>query len=443
MMTSPIETPAKSEPQAALRAWGICGLMLLATMLNYMDRQALAQQATRISTDLKLSNEDYARLESGFGLAFAVGGIVSGWLADRVSPRWLYPAVLLGWSAVGYATGGVKSYAELYICRILLGFFESGQWPCALVSAQRLLSRRDRPLGNSILQSGASMGAIITPIVVTLLAFDGPGGWRLPFRVIGASGVFWVVAWLATVRGRDLELATSERLPAIDDESLGRATLAASTADARPARELFLSRFLALAVTVITINLCWQFFRAWMPKMLREQYAYTEIQVQSFSVAYYVAADAGCIAIGLLVKWLAGRRFSVHGARMTTFCACSFLTALSAVAAMLPASWWLLLILLLIGFASLGQFPNYYAFTQELSTKKMGKVTGALSFIFWLSYGMVSDPVGAWIDRTGSFSQVMLWAGLLPLVGFGAILLLWDGPPWRARAVLSGQNDAG
>ena len=126
-----------------------------------------------------------------------MGGIVTGLLADRISPRWFYPAVLMGWSAVGFATGWVTSYWQLFACRVLLGFFEAGHWPCALVTSQRLLSRRDRPLGNSILQSGASLGAIATPIVVLLLATDAPESWRLPFRVIGAIGVFWVVGWLA------------------------------------------------------------------------------------------------------------------------------------------------------------------------------------------------------------------------------------------------------
>ena len=91
------------------------------------------------------------------------------------------PAVALSrrcflcWSLVGYATGWVTTYRELLVCRVLLGFFEAGQWPCALVTAQRLLSRRDRPLGNSIIQSGASLGAIATPVVVLYLAtrFDG------------------------------------------------------------------------------------------------------------------------------------------------------------------------------------------------------------------------------------------------------------------------------
>ena len=89
-------------------------------------------------------------------------------------------------------------------CRILLGFFEAGQWPWRLVTAQRLLSRRDRPLGNSILQSGASFGAIATPFVVISLTTTAPDSWRLPFRVIGAAGAVWVIAWLAIVRARDL-----------------------------------------------------------------------------------------------------------------------------------------------------------------------------------------------------------------------------------------------
>ena len=59
---------------------------------------------------------------------------------------------------------------------------------------------------------------------------------------------------------------------------------------------------------MITINLCWQYFRAWMPGMLREQYAYSQRDVQYFSMAYYVATDVGCLAIGFLIKWLIDSR---------------------------------------------------------------------------------------------------------------------------------------
>ena len=302
-----------------------------------------------------------------------------------------------------------------------------------LVTAQRLLSRRDRPLGNGILQSGASLGAIATPILVVLLTTDEPGSWRLPFRVIGLIGLFWVIAWLMTIRSSDLTLS-NRALPELapgDEEPAPAALADASRADTSN-RLTFLRRLLALAIVVIVINLCWQFFRAWMPKMLREQYGYDPRQVQSFSVAYYVATDIGCLTIGVLVKWLASRGIKVHAARMATFLACSVLTGLSVVAAGLPASGLLLATLLFIGFGSLGLFPNYYAFTQELSARRMGKVTGVLSFIFWLSYGLVQPAVGRWIDLTGSFSQVMYLAGLLPAIGFLALVTLWNGPRRRA-----------
>ena len=409
-------------------------MMLLATMLNYMDRLALSQQATEISVELKLSNKDYAGIEEGFGLAFAVGGIVTGLVADRISPRWLYPAVLLCWSLVGYATGWVTTYRQLLVCRIMLGFFEAGQWPCALVTAQRLLSRRDRPLGNSIIQSGASLGAIATPVVVLYLATASAGGWRLPFRVIGAAGVAWVVAWLAVVRSRDLRLSTGA-MPGLapDDDRAARAA-SAEPADTRSRINFtFVRRFLALIIVVIVINLCWQFFRAWMPKMLREQYLYDANQVQYFSIAYYIAADVGCLSIGFLVRWLAGRGFSVHRARLVTFFGCSLLTALSVVAAGLPASALLLVTLLAIGFGSLGQFPTYYAFTQELSARRMGNITGILSFLTWMVHALVQKPIGQWLDRTHDYSPVMFLAGLTPLIGLLAILLLWNNW-WRRKS---------
>jgi ACS family hexuronate transporter-like MFS transporter len=102
------------------------------------------------------------------------------------------------------------------------------------------------------------------------------------------------------------------------------------------------------------------------------------------------------------------------------------------VAAFLPASWLLLLVLLAIGFGSLGQFPTYYAFSQELSVRQMGKVTGVLSFVTWTSFALVQGPIGRWIDRTGSYSGVMLLAGLAPIVGLLALLLVWDEPAHSA-----------
>jgi ACS family hexuronate transporter-like MFS transporter len=406
----------RAERSAAWR-WWVCGLLLLATMLNYMDRQTLSQSATDIGRELHLSNEDYGALEFGFGLAFATGGITLGFIADRVSLRWLYPAVLVAWSAVGFATGWARGFEDLMVCRVLLGFFEAGQWPCALSASQRLLSSRDRAMGNSVLQSGASLGAILTPLVVQLLVTDVPGSWRSPFRVIGVLGIGWVIAWFFMIRPGDLTRAElgSPHAPEVSTSS----------------RRDLVRRFLVLAIVVVAINLCWHFYRAWLPKLLREQHEYSRAAVNFFTSAFYIATDVGCLAAGFAVKRLASRGRSVHGARVLTFFACSVLTALGTLVAVLPPGPTLLATLLLIAAGALGLFPIYYSLSQELSARHQGKVTGMLGCIAWLASALMHRSVGQWVDRSRSYAAVLFVTGLLPLVALVVLVAFWDRPAQR------------
>src|SRR5687767_12125991 len=90
--------------------WLVCGLLLAASAINYMDRQTLANAAVRISEEFRLTQEQYGQIEAAFGYAFAAGSLVFGWLADRVSLRALYAVVLAAWSLAGFATGFVESY---------------------------------------------------------------------------------------------------------------------------------------------------------------------------------------------------------------------------------------------------------------------------------------------------------------------------------------------
>lgn len=418
--------------------WWVCGLLLLALMLNYMDRQTLSLTIVPISTELGLSNTQYGQLEKGFGYAFAVGGLVAGWAADRFSVRWIYPLVLLGWSAAGIASGYADrigqaiapwvaawwpgfidpskptdcAFLGFLSLRTVLGFFESGQWPCALITTQRLLDPADRPFGNGLLQSGASLGAILTPLVVQALVTDEPGTWRWPFVVIGAVGVLWILPWMWLVAGLRLE-------------PVPRPVHATDAAAAPARRGLLVRRFVSLVAVVLAINLTWHFFRAWLPKMLEEYHGYPASGVRYFTAAYYIATDLGCITVGVAVKLLTARGMAVHSARWITFLACAALTALSTVASALERGPLLLAILLLIGFGSLGLFPNYYSLTQEISRRHQGKVTGTLSFITWIATAEMQQKVGEYVDRTQSYAGGIFWAGLAPIAAFVVLSLLW------------------
>ena len=111
--------------------WLVCGLLLLATMLNYMDRLTLNLSAARIMGEFGLDERQYGQLESAFAFAFAVGAIIFGWMADRWNVSLLYPLAVLAWSAAGFATGMAQSFVGLMLCRSLLGLAEAGNWPCA------------------------------------------------------------------------------------------------------------------------------------------------------------------------------------------------------------------------------------------------------------------------------------------------------------------------
>jgi ACS family hexuronate transporter-like MFS transporter len=330
-------------------------------------------------------------------------------------------------------------------CRTALGFFEAGQWPCALITTQRLLVPADRPLGNGLLQSGASVGAILTPLVVQAMVTDQPGSWRGPFVAVGALGLFWILPWLWLTAGGRLETpltcagrARSAQAFEVSETSelSGQAVIAGPSADdAAPApmpRGLLVRRCLALGIVVVSINLTWHFFRAWLPKMLEEYHGYEAAAVRYFTAAYFIATDVGCILAGFAVKFLTARRMPVHAARMSIFFACALLTALSTVASGLGRGPLLLVLLLLIGFGSLGLFPNYYSLTQEISTKHQGKLTGALSCVTWIATAEMQHLVGQHVDRTHSYSDGVFWAGLAPAVAFLALCLLW-GPAQSRR----------
>lgn len=408
--------------------WWISGLLLLATMINYMDRQTLSNLIPRITAEWNLTNEQYGDMEFVFGIAFAVGSLVFGFAADKVSVRWLYPAILVAWSAVGFATGMTRGYESMLVCRGLLGFFESGHWPCALIVTQAVMSKSDRVMGNSILQSGASAGAVLTPLVIRLMVGDStePDAWRLPFYVIGAIGLLWAVAWI--------RLVPPGLLPAGGTRSPGNAEANGNhTADAEPqaswagwfGRLLTDRRFWGLIVMVIMINTSWQLVRAWLPTFLQKGRGYSEAESLYFNSLYFIFTDVGCIAAGAAALALARRGMAVHTSRVLVFFACSLLAALTTVAAMLPAGWLLLGTLLAVAAGTLGVFPCYYSFTQELTVSHMGRVTGILSFVGWLASAPVQKLFGRIADATGSYDVNMAILGWAPLAGLIAFVLLW------------------
>lgn len=406
--------------------WWISGILLLATMLNYMDRQALANLSVRITEEFSLSQERYGDLELAFGWAFAAGSLAFGILADKLPVRWLYPAVVVGWSAAGALTGVCSGFWQLLACRTLLGFFEAGHWPCALRTTQSVLSRQERTLGNSILQSGGAAGAVITPLVIRLIVGDdvATGAWRPPFLIIGAVGMVWVAVWLVSMCSADLR-------PRDDAVASGPPAKSGMPRVHRSAWGVWWEaclgnrRFWTLVPFVVCINTAWHLLRAWLPKFLQQGRGASEAESLYFNSAYYVSADVGCIAAGAASLWLVTRGRGVHGARLVVIAVCAVGTALACVATSLPRGPGMYAALLVVGAGAMGLFPCYYSLAQEVSPGNVGRATGLLAMIGWLLASPLQKAFGRMVDQTGSFDTGLAWAGFAPLAAFTILLLAW------------------
>ena len=201
-----VKEPAKAP---GLWAWGLCWLMFASTVLNYMDRQAIALVGPQIKAQFALDNRGYGWVMAAFQLTYAFFQLPAGYLVDRWNVRRTYASAVLWWSGAGIATAFAPNLGLLMTFRSLLGMGESFNWPCALRVTSGVLPPSDRSLGNGIFNSGAAIGAVLTPLLVTPLAVH--MGWRYTFVILGFGGLIWVAAWLILTGSSDLANATPSR----------------------------------------------------------------------------------------------------------------------------------------------------------------------------------------------------------------------------------------
>ena len=275
-------------------------------------------------------------------------------------------------------------------------------------------------MGNSVLQSGTSIGAIITPLIMRVLLTPEIGSWRPAFQVVGAAGLVWIVAWFAMVRKGELEVA-----PAPGPDMGRRESL----------RSVLLSRrMLVIVIVVALINTSWQLLRAWLPKFLQEGRGYAEPEVLYFTSVFYIATDIGVLGAGALTLWLHRRGITVFNARCLAFLCCALIAALALFVLVLPQGWMLLGVLLFVGAGSLGVFGIYHAFTQDLTRHHQGMVTGVAGVAAW-ALSPAHKYFGRMVDQTGSFDLGFAIAGCLPFVALICLWLFWNRRSDRAQTL--------
>lgn len=397
----------------------VCLVLLSATFLNYANRFALTENSQRVQDSFDTNKEGYGFASGMFSLGFALGGLTFGILADWLNVRWLYPFVVVVWSLAGIASGLVDTLLGLSCAQFTLGLFEAGHWPCSLRTTQRVFHPAHRTLANSVLQSGASLGAVATPLLVVLLLKIDPAQWRWAFFIVGGIGIPWAIVWWSSVTDDDLRREVIQT-----DETSAGIGRSEAIRESSFWRVLLTRRWWLLLIVVICINVPWHYVRVWFPDTLQEEHGYSPEFVGYFRSIYYFATFFGSLAAGTLTAWLPRRGWNVHRARMFAFLLFGLMSAMSTVAAFLPTGWWLLATLLVVAFGSLGVFPVYYSLNQELSGKHQGKVGGTLAFSTWMVLSFVHPAVGKLVDAYPTVRPYLFASvGVGPLLAFVVLVM--------------------
>lgn len=305
-------------PRSTVR-WMIIGLIALATIVNYIDRNALAVMWPAIAGDIGASKQDYALLVTVFMLFYAAGQFAFGWLFDRIGTRLGFALSISVWSLSIALHALARSIVSFGLVRALLGISEAGAWPGAVKANAEWFPARERALAQGIFNAGASIGAIVSaPLIALLFLWL---GWRGTFVLIGALGLLWLLPWLLVYRAgpeRHPWVSAAERAWILDDDA-DDATRAPPPAAALTLKQLLSHRqSWGMVLARFFLDPIWWLFVSWLPLYLVETFGFDIKQIGAFAWVPFVGAALGSLAGG----WLSGRMiaagWSVDRARKWT-----------------------------------------------------------------------------------------------------------------------------
>ena len=356
--------------------WYIAALLFLATVINYVDRQALSVVAPVLTKELKLTPTSYASILQAFLWAYTIMYVVSGIIVDRWGTRKALGSFMVWWSVSNMLHAFVNSAFQLGVFRFLLGVGESGNFMAATKATSEWFPPKERAFVNGLVNAGAAVGAIVSgPFIVWLYLRY---GWRSTFVITGVLGLIWMAAWLYFyyLPHRHPRI-TSEELAFIEGAETANAPKSKirwrELLQVRQTWGLFLARFLSSPV--------WWFYLFWLPKYLVEQRGFTMQQMGMLVWLPYLCADLGSISGGLLSGYLIKRKVEVLRARRLSMFPFAMIMPLSLLIAFTPSTSVAVAVICVVTFSHMAWMTNLMTVTNDIYPKQVvGSVAGIVAF---------------------------------------------------------------
>lgn len=329
--TSDAHVPLVSERSSYIR-WVVCGLLFLATTINYMDRSVFSFIEPLLHTvrfmgwnpaadrfHQPVFDNNYGNVIICFQIAYGVGFLIAGRVIDKLGTKTGYALAILVWGLSSMSHSLVTSVVGFCVARIFLGLGESGNFPAAIKAVTEWFPSEERAKAVGIFNSGSNVSFFLAPLLIAFATAR--YGWRASFLATGSLGMLWLVLWL---------LFPYNRLRAQIRPDLSTTTQR-DLAPVVPASSPVLSRVLAnrgtwaFAIGKFLTDGVWWFYLFYLPQFLNRNYGLDLAHAYWYIVTVYVVSSIGSIFGGALSGWRMNRGHSVNAGRKFAMLAMSLL----------------------------------------------------------------------------------------------------------------------
>jgi ACS family hexuronate transporter-like MFS transporter len=394
--------------------WRIIALLFFATTINYIDRQVIGILKPFIAEDLGWSEADYGYIVTAFQIAYAIGLLTTGRLLDKFGVRIGYLWAIVIWSIAGMAHAAARGVVSFAAARFALGIGESANFPAAIKSVTEWFPKKDRAFATGLFNSGATVGAITAPIIVSAITLA--MGWQWAFIITGALGFIWVVLWMAYYHAPEKHPKVSKaELDYINqDENTN------NTGNALKWRDLFkYKETFAICSTRFISDWVWWFFLFWIPDFLNKTHGVNIKEVVLPLIVIYSVSSFGGIGGGWLSSKFIKMGKSIDFSRKTAI----LISAIIVIPVMLVSSitnlWVAVGLIALAAAGHAGWAANIFTIVSDIYPKNaVASMIGLSGFAGAIGGALSASFVGLLLETTGSYFLIFMVAALVYLVNW-------------------------
>jgi MFS family permease len=385
-------------------------LITLITMINYLDRSAIAFAILPIEKELALNNSQFGLIASGFGIGYLVMAFFGGFLVDRFHAAKVWACGAILWSLATMAICFSKGFASLFILRIVLGLAEGIHFPALLKIMTDWLAPNFRARSISLGLLGVPLASLFgSPFITYLIESI---SWRGMFVVLGSIGILWAVFWLFLFRGKK-------------NPHLGIAELPVSPAQI-PWKAIVASR-IYLAHTFIYFVFAYVVFFAltWLPGYFEQSYHISIHRTGFLVMVPWLASAFFLVSGGWVSDFLFNKTRSIQKGRTIPIAIAMLLSAVCFAFLLVSDHVGFNLAMMSLGLG-LAFFINapIYAANADLFPKHSGVVQG-ISSCFFAAAGILSPLITGWLTQsTGTYRAPILLVAVLCLTSSLAVLFV-------------------